>query len=81
MTRDQAERQATALNRDHPDRATRHWLVREVDGAWQVARVSLPPGIRVDPTKATVEARPSPAQAPDPRPAFIRDVGGPYAGS
>ena len=35
--------------------------------------------IRLDPLQAAVESKPRP-EAPDPRPAFFRDVGGPYAG-
>ena len=78
MTREQAEARAAELNRDHPDRATHRWLARESGDAWEVARVALPAGVRLDPFTATTEARPRPPQAPDPRPAFIRDVGGPY---
>jgi hypothetical protein len=35
--------------------------------------------MRIDPMKATTEAKPKPAPADDPRPAFHKDVGGPYA--
>jgi hypothetical protein len=34
--------------------------------------------MRPDPLKATVEARPEPRDAPDPRSAFDQNVGGPY---
>jgi hypothetical protein len=80
MTRDEAVQRAADLNREHPDRATHRWLAREAADGWQVARVALPKGMRLDPLRTTAEARPRPPQAPDPRPAFIRDVGGPYAG-
>jgi hypothetical protein len=81
MDREQAERRAAELNRDHPERATHRWLARESGGGWQVARLSLPAGMRIDPVTASVESRPRPPQAPDPRTAFGQNVGGPYAGS
>jgi hypothetical protein len=77
MTRDQAEQRAAELNREHPERGLHRWLVRERDGEWQVVRVSIPGGIRLDPLTEAVESKPRP-EAPDPRPAFFRDVGGPY---
>ena len=80
MTREEAEQHAAQLNAEHPDRAGNRWIVKEGDGEWQVARVELPPGMRIDPVKETTEARPKPELAPDPRSAFIRNVGGPYAG-
>jgi len=79
MTRQEAEQQAVAHNRDHPDRATHRWVARESGGAWAVARIALPPGMRLDPLNATVETRPEPRDAPDPRPSFDQNVGGPYA--
>lgn len=80
MTREQAEAHAVQLNAEHPDRATNRWIVNEGEDGWTVARVALPPGLRVDPVKETTEARPRPELAPDPRSAFIRNVGGPYGG-
>jgi hypothetical protein len=80
MTREQAEQRAAELNREHPDRARPRWLAHEDAGGWQVTRVALPAGLRIDPTKATVESKPRPAQPDDPRPALWRDVGGPYGG-
>ena len=62
MTRDEAEARAAALNQD----ATARFFARERGGAWEVVRVALPPGLRVDPLKASVESRPKP-DAPDPR--------------
>jgi hypothetical protein len=35
--------------------------------------------MRVDPLKATTEAKPKPQEADDPRPAYFRNVGGPWA--
>jgi hypothetical protein len=62
-----------------PDNRRRHVLrTRDEDGNEQLVHVKLPPGMRIDPVKATTEAKPQPAQADDPRSAFIRNVGGPY---
>ena len=82
MTREEAELQCQDLTRDHPERDTHIWLPREErTGDWSVIKVRLPGGLRRDPTKATIEAKPKPPQADDPRPPMFRDVGGPYAGS
>jgi hypothetical protein len=48
-------------------------------GNERVVHVKLPPGLRIDPLKATTEAKPKPVPADDPRPPFHKDVGGPYA--
>jgi hypothetical protein len=79
MTREDTQRRAAELTAEHPDRATHRWIAREGEGGWEVVRISLPPGMRVVPVKETIEVKPRPDQAPDPRPAFIRDVGGPYS--
>jgi hypothetical protein len=79
MTREEAEQQAAALNERHPDRVTHRWFARESAGDWEVVRMTLPPGMRIDPIKETVEARPRPPQPDDPRPAAHRNIGGPYA--
>jgi hypothetical protein len=56
-------------------------MVRPDDaGDWAVVKISLPPDARIDPVKATTEAKPKPPQADDPRSAFDRNVGGPYIG-
>jgi hypothetical protein len=66
MDRAAAEHECQRLRDEHPDRATNSWLVREVgNGEWEVVRVPLPPGIRRDPLKATVEAKPKPPQSDD----------------
>ncbi|HEX8104734.1 MAG TPA: hypothetical protein VF533_19100 [Solirubrobacteraceae bacterium] len=78
MERHEAERRAAELNETHPDRARYHWLVRKAGDGWDLARVPVPAG-HVDPLKTTVEAKPKPAEPDDPRPAFIRNVGGPWA--
>jgi hypothetical protein len=77
MTREQAVAEAERLNREHPDRATHSWLVREnAPGDWGVAKVGVPgrgPVVNVQ------EAKPRPPHPDDPRPAHWRNVGGPYA--
>jgi hypothetical protein len=78
MTREEAAAEAARLNREHPDRATHSWLVREVaPGDFGVAKVGLP---GQGPLVNVQEAKPRPPQPDDPRPAFWRNVGGPYAG-
>jgi hypothetical protein len=79
MTREEAESRAAVLNREHPERGAFRWMARDGGDEWQVARISVPGGVRLDPLNETVESKPQP-EAPDPRPAFFRDVGGPYAG-
>jgi hypothetical protein len=44
----------------------------------QKFKVKLPPGMEIKPLGETTEAKPKPPQADDPRPAFHKDVGGPY---
>ena len=78
VTRENAEQRAAGLNREHPDRHRARWVAREKDGTWEVARISLPAGMRIDPISETSEANPKPPQPGDPRPAFERNVGGPY---
>jgi hypothetical protein len=80
MTQEQAQQRAADLNRDHPERGRYRWLAREGADGWQVARITLPGGMRLDPLDETVESKPRPPQADDPRPALWRDVGGPWGG-
>lgn len=79
MTSDQARAEAARLKAEHPDRDRLHWLPRENDdGSWSVIKVRKPPGTRVDPLKATTEAKPKPQQPEDPRSNLSRDTGGAY---
>jgi hypothetical protein len=76
MTRDEAEQRAAELGREDPDRATHRFFAREGEGGeWTVVKVPGP-GRRVDPLKATTEAKPAPPMADDPRPSAWRDTGG-----
>jgi hypothetical protein len=77
-SREQAEQRAAVLNREHPDRALHRWVARERPAGWEVVRVTLPGAARIDPLHGTVAAKPRPSEADDPRPAFWRNVGGPY---
>ena len=76
MTRDQAEAEARRLTAEHPNRAAYRFIAREADGGWQVVKIAVPPGTRVDPLKATIEAKPKPSPADDPRPAHERAAPG-----
>lgn len=79
MTRDQAIAECGRLAREHPDRATHSWLPRELaPGEWAVVKVGVA-GQR--PQGTLQEAKPSPPQADDVRPALWRNVGGPYGGA
>ena len=78
MTREEALAECGRLAREHSDRATHSWLPRELaPGEWVVVKVGVP---TQRPLGTHLEARPRPDHADDPRPAFFRDVGGPYAG-
>ncbi len=79
MTRDQARDRAQELNTEHPERGRYHWLARETGGDWDVVRMTIPGGMRLDPLKGAVESRPKPNPAEDPRPLFDKNVGGPWA--
>jgi hypothetical protein len=75
VTREEAERHCRRLAAEHPDRATHVWIAREGPaGEWSVAKVQLPPGMTRDPLKASVETKPRPPQADDPRPAIFRNI-------
>jgi hypothetical protein len=80
MTHDEAADRAAALNAEHPERGRFRWMAREAGGAWQVVRVAIPGGVRIDPLTATVESHARPQPAEDPRPLFDKNVGGPWVG-
>ena len=67
MTRAEAEQRAAALQAEHPDRETHLFLAREsADGGWEVAKVRAPGGARPKLTP-TIDAKPQPSPADDPR--------------
>jgi hypothetical protein len=72
MTRDEAERRASALN---ASASGERWFARNGADGWEVVKVALPPGVRLDPLKeATPQAtRPAPAGPP---PAYHRHFDG-----
>jgi hypothetical protein len=80
MTRAEAVHRAKSLNAEHPDRASYRWMARTAGENWEVVRVAIPGGVRLDPLQATVESRPRPQPAEDPRPLFDKNVGGPWVG-
>jgi hypothetical protein len=80
MERDEAEREAERLSREHPERASYRWFAREVGSVWSVVRVPLPYSRSAAPLNTTVEAKPRPPHPDDPRPATWRDLGGPNIG-
>ncbi|HEX5857495.1 MAG TPA: hypothetical protein VFY91_05240 [Microbacterium sp.] len=72
MTREEAERRASELNaQGSGDR----WFARRDADRWEVVKVALPPGVRLDPLKeaAPQATRPAPAGPP---PAFHRHFDG-----
>ena len=75
MTREEAEQLRERLSTEHPDRATHTWIARQDStGHWSLAKIRLPDGVKLDPLKATVEAKPKPREADDPRQAIFRNI-------
>lgn len=80
MTRDEAESRATELNDARAEGDAGTWIVSQTpEGGWRPVRVAAPGFKGVHPLKATVESRPRPRDAEDPRPSTFRDVP-PYGG-
>jgi hypothetical protein len=68
MTRAEAEERARRLQTEDLDRERFRFVAREVaDGDWEVARVELPDHLRRGKLTETVEAKPQPSPADDPR--------------
>lgn len=79
MKRAEAEQERDRLTREHPDRATHRWMARaDAAGDWSVVKVGIPPGSRVDPLKATTEAKSKPQHPEDPRSSMARNLPGTY---
>jgi hypothetical protein len=62
----------------HADRETHQWMPRRTDNGWQVIKIALKPP--EDKLTSETHAAEKPDQADDPRPAYWRNVGGPWAG-
>jgi hypothetical protein len=73
MTREDAEREAARLGREHPDRERSSWIASD-DGAggWRVLKVSAPGASLArkptHPGELAAEPRPSPDQMPPSEP-------------
>jgi hypothetical protein len=80
MTREEAGRRATELNDERAEGDAGTWIVTQTpEGDWRPVRVAGPGFKGIHPLKATVEAKPRPRDADDPRPSTFRDVP-PYGG-
>jgi hypothetical protein len=74
MTREEAEDHARELQAEHPER---QYVARETAGGdWEVASVELPPELRRGPLTPTIDARPRPSPADDPRTGAERRIPG-----
>jgi len=67
MTEAEARARCAELAREDPGRETHRWFVREEADGWAVVKVALPEGLRLRPLTPTIEAKPKPPQADDPR--------------
>jgi hypothetical protein len=68
VTRSEAEERARWLQENDADRALRRFIARERgDGDWEVASVEVPEQFRRGPLTPTIEAKPRPSPADDPR--------------
>jgi hypothetical protein len=73
MTREDAERRASALNAQG---SRGRWFARKGADGWNVVKVALPPGAWLSPVKEAAEVkRQTPGDGP---PAFHRHFDGPY---
>lgn len=74
MTREEALARSEELNAEAGEGAALHWLAQEGEGGeWRVVKVPGLPGGR-GPLKESVEARPKPSYADDPRPSSAQQV-------
>jgi hypothetical protein len=68
MTRAEAEERARTLQAEDPERETHRFVPRRsADGNWEVAKVEVPEHLRRGKLTPTVDARPRPSPADDPR--------------
>ena len=81
MTRDEAEREAERLAREHPECASYRWFARELGvGVWSVVRVSRAYPRLTDELEAALEAKPPRVEADERQPTVASDFDGPYVG-
>lgn len=76
MTEAEARDLCAQLAREHPDRDAHQWFAREAGDGWTVVKVPLPEGLKRQPLTPTIESKPKPPQAEDPRQAHQRNVPG-----
>jgi hypothetical protein len=68
VNRAEAEERARTLQAEDPQRDTHRFLARPApDGGWQVVKVELPTQLRHEKLTPTIETRPRPSPADDPR--------------
>jgi hypothetical protein len=68
MSRSEAEERARRRQAEDPERARYRFFARQsATGEWEVARVELPEALRRGPFTETIEAKPRPSPADDPR--------------
>jgi hypothetical protein len=81
MTRNQAEREAQRLSREHPERASYRWFARELGvGVWSVVRVPAAYPRLADELEAALEAKPPPVRSDELHGEALREPDGPYVG-
>ena len=80
MTRDEASTRAAQLNAERPEGDAKRWMARKAEAeTWEVVQVTVPGFRPPHPLKATVESKPRPPQADDPRPSAFRNA--PFSGA
>jgi hypothetical protein len=68
VTRAEAEERARSLQENDPARETHRFVPRETaNGEWEIARVEVPAALRRGALTESIEARPRPPTADDPR--------------
>jgi hypothetical protein len=81
MTRDEAEREAERLAREHPERTSYRWFARELGvGVWSVVRVSASYPRLADELEAALEPKRPRSQPDEPHADVVRGPDGPYVG-
>jgi hypothetical protein len=68
VTRAEAEGRARTLQAEDPERDRHRFIARPgPDGLWQVVKVEVPQHLRNEKLTPTIEERPRPSHADDPR--------------